>query len=201
MIESAEQTFELPTTVRAYLTDPAIRVGVDALLGVKSGSLPPDLQFSELSDYYAAQAAAELTRYDWAAALHRLWSLTWEAALAPMWKPVSIEEAAAYDIAVTPTACWTDDSFSFYHRHGIHKLFTSVFFDTDETHIAFSLETEDEVLMEEDCCGFVWRSDDDWNGWLVMTAPASPVGQDFPLAELALSAAAAVASANERIRI
>jgi len=200
MIESAEQTFELPPTVRAYLTDPAIRVGVDALLGVKSGGLPPDLRFSELSDYYAAQAAAELTRYDWAATLHRLWSLTWGAALTPTWKPVSIEEAAVYDIAVTPMACWTEDSFSFYHRHGIHKLFTSVAFDTDETHIAFSLETEDETLIEEDHGDFIWRRDDDWGGWLVMTVPASPVGQDFPLAELAFSAAAAVASANERIR-
>jgi len=201
MTDADDRTFELPATVLQYLIDPAVRTGVDALIDIQPGNLPPDLRLSELADYYAARAAAELMRYDWAAALHRLWLLVWEVPLSSSaWRPVSIDEAAAYEILVTPAACWNDGSFSFLHTLDGYRLFTSVTFDASRTQIAFSVETGDRVLIKSDFGEFVWQDDGDWNGWLVFTHAVSPSDQLFRLADLTRSAAVALAAAQDAVQ-
>lgn len=201
MTDANDRKFELPATVRAYLTDPAIRTGVDALLEIRPEDIPPDLRLDEMADYLTARAAAELTKFDWATALHNLWASTWQAALNPAWRPASLEILIAEEFAIAPQACWDGNSFSFYHVRGIHRLYTAVSFDRYQTQIAFSFETEEMALASAPFGDFVWREDDDWTGWLVMTLPFSPAHPDFRIAELDRAVQAALAVVYDIARI
>lgn len=57
-------SFEPPASVSAYLSDPVVRTGVDALLAIETDDLPIGLEWGELQDYLAARTAAELTRHE-----------------------------------------------------------------------------------------------------------------------------------------
>lgn len=71
-------SFEPPASVSAYLFDPVVRTGVDALLAVEADDLPTGLEWGVLQDYLAARTAAELTRYEWSIMVHRLWAMAWK---------------------------------------------------------------------------------------------------------------------------
>ncbi len=192
MNDAMERGFELPATVRAYLADPAMRSAVDALLETRSGSLPSGLRLNELADYLAARAAAELTKYDWSISMHALWAVTWGAALDAAWRPATIDEALDEEFAITPDSCWNEGSFAFRHRRGAHTFFTAVAFDHDQTQIAFSVETANDVLVTE-AEGFAWLEDGDWTGWLVATIPYSPAHPGFTTADLTYRVESALA--------
>ncbi|WP_380784906.1 hypothetical protein [Sphingomonas sp. R86521] len=197
MTDAAERSFDVPATVNAYLTDPAMRAAVDALLEARPGSLPAGLRLNELADYLAARAAAELTKYDWAIAMHALWDATWGAGLGPAWRPATIDEALDEEFAITPESCWNEGSFAFRHVRGLHTFFSAVAFDQSQTQLAFSVETADEALATEGGGGFVWMEDEDWTGWLVTTIPRSPAHPDFAIADLTPRIASALALAEE----
>jgi len=198
MITDETPGFELPATLRGYLTEPAIRTGVDALLMVKSDSLPPDLRIDELGDYYAARAAAELTRYDWAAALYGLWTRIWAETLDNRWSQVSTETLMDDGHSVTPVACWDDEGFCVYHSKGSVTLSTGISFDSGTTQISFSVDNDQGPMLRRDLTPFKWcdEDDDDWPEWLVFNYPVSPLDPLFQFDELRNAASKAVHEAN-----
>ena len=190
--------FQVPATLQAYLTEPAIRTGVDALLMVKPDRLPPDLGIDELGDYYAARAAAELTRYDWAIALHGLWSQIWGEAIDSHWVPVSTETLIANELSVTPFDCWDQEGFCVYHAHADLYLSTGVSFDADRTQISFSIDNEEEQVLLRELSPFKWsdENDEDWPEWLVFDFAKSPLDPQFRFDDLQEAARKAVDEAN-----
>lgn len=196
MTTPKKPSFHLPPTVRDYLSDAAIRTGVDALLGVKDKSLPPSLLHEELADYYAARGAAELVRFDWATALLALWNATWGSVLEPAWKPAALETLVKEGFAVTPTACWDEDAICFYHEIGTHFLATAVSFDQSETVIAFWYQKgKGKPLASFE--GFAAKQQDEWDDeWLLHRSPVSPAGEKFSVAKLRTAAQSAAAEAN-----
>ena len=185
MIETPGATFSIPDSVSAYLSDPAIRAGVDALLDVNEGALPPELELSEFGDYLAARAAAGLTKLEWAVMVHSLWNTIWAPLVQKPWTFSSLDELVDEDIAITPSECWASESFQMYHRQGEYILRTAVLVERRKTSVAFSIETNDGgVLIGEDIDKFVWKDDDYWNGWLMFSVETSPAEHDFKLAKL-----------------
>lgn len=176
---------ETPETVRGYLADPAIRTGVDALLKFGGGALPHGLRLDELGAYFTARGSAELTMYDMAETLRQLWSLVWGARLGPEWTAAPLEELIREDYAVTPRSCWEERSFSHYHRHEPHILYTSVQITERQTSVAFSIEVEaGDPLWSADFAPFAWRDDDEWWGWLVFSISTNPSRADFDISRL-----------------
>lgn len=188
--------FVLASSVRSYLNDQAIRTGVDALLGVKQNSLPPDLLPEELADYYAARGAAEMVRFDWAATLLSLWNATWGVAIGPAWKPASLATLVKEGYAVTPAACWDDDAMCFYHKSGQHFLATAVSIDSHETVLAFWYQKgNNKALGSFD--KFVSKEHDEWDDeWMLQRFPFGPSSPKFALEKLTAAARLAAAEAD-----
>lgn len=185
--------FELPTSVQAYLFDPVVRTGVDALLTVGPDDLPAGLEWSELHDYLAARTATELTRCEWAIMVRQLWAVVWKSIDADIWRPIPPPELVAEDCAVTPYACWDAQGFSLYHECKELYLYTGVGVTRTGTQLAFSLETSKKVLLGEDAGQFRWSEQGTWSGWSVASVPGSPGHPDFEIARLQSLADAALA--------
>ena len=196
MTSRNNQPLAMPATVRDYLSKPAIRTGVDALLGVKPNMLPPDLQHKELGDYYAARAAAELVRFDWAAVLLDLWKKTWGAVLHKNWIPQPLAAHVKEDYAVTPAACWEQDAICFVHKIGSHHLATAVSIDSHEAVLAFWYQFGGNNPLA-DFDKFVSKKNDEWEDmWLVQRFEGAPTGPEFSLAKLRAAAKLAAAHAD-----
>lgn len=192
-------SFELPASVAAYLSDPSVRTGVNALLKVDRGSLPEGLELDELGQYVAARAAAELTWFEWTATLHGLWSLAWAGLEGGGWRPASLDdlqEAANVD----PKTCWQEKQFTVYHTRDDLTLYTAIGTARRGVEIAFSIESETEYLVEGNQGEFAWCDDSRWSGWLVATT-AAPLGAPaFDPGDLVRLAGAALATAEEAAR-
>ncbi|SFO44982.1 hypothetical protein [Sphingomonas sp. OK281] len=185
MTDLIDDRLPLQPTVFAYLTDPAVRTGVDALLAVRNGQLPPGMNLSELEDYLTARGAAELTRYDWAAMLHLLWEVTWGNGLPSTWRKLSVDEALETECIVRPDDCWENGSFTFCHTHNGYWIYSAVSVTQECTEIAFGVETKSGKSMAKTAfADFTWKDDDDWNSWLVRAPSASPAAADFKLSTL-----------------
>ncbi len=185
--------FEPPASVSAYLFDPVVRTGVNALLAVESDDLPSGLEWRELQDYLAARTAAELTRYEWAIMVQRLWAMAWKSVEADVWRPIPLSVLVAEECAVTPHACWDVQGFSLYHEYKGLFLYTGVGVTRTGTQLAFSLETSKKILLEEDADRFSWSEQGTWSGWSVASVPHVPGDPDFDIAELQRLADAAMA--------
>ena len=183
------EELSLPDSVRDYLQDPAIRFAVDALLALRPDKMPPDLELHELPTYLAARSAAEMTRYEFAATSYQLWSAVW-APLLEDWEPARFDELMANAMAVSPTQCWEEKGFNIWHRRDGRYLYTAVAIAPKSTSIAISLEDDVKVLTET-ASNFVWTESDDWNGWLVHEQAGGLADDDFDLARLRNTAAAA----------
>lgn len=185
MTDEHDERLQLRPTVEAYLTDAAVRTGVDALLEVKAGRLPPGLELGEVDDYLTARGAAELTRFDFAAMLNELWNITWLAALPKFWRPLSIDEAVALECIIAPNDCWEEGTFSFCHVHNGFWIYTAVAVTQHSTEIAFSVEAKTgKAVAKEDFADFTWRDDDAWSSWLVGAPSPSPASTAFKLSVL-----------------
>ena len=181
---------DLPASVRAYLTEPAVRTGVDALLAVEADALPDGLEWHEFADYIAARAAAELTRSEWAVAIHRLWRRVWGGIEADGWRSAPFDELVEQDYAVTPATCWEEQRFSLWHVRGAVTLYTAVRVTRSTFQVAYSLETR-KVLVQSDDEHFAWTHKGEWPGWMVATlrrSPADPAFSDDELQALASTA-------------
>lgn len=159
MIESPTSAFELTPSVRAYLSDPAVRTGVDALLAIKPNALPAGLEWHELRSYFAARTAAEVTKFEYGEMLHDLWSRIWGDVLAASWSPVPFSDLLADDQGVTPETCWNEEAFYTYHRAGDRWLYTAVSITGSKTLVAFSIEDDDGPMIQEDFGPFEWLDD------------------------------------------
>ncbi len=165
MTQAIATAIAVPPSVEAYLTDPAVRAGVDALIGIKPTALPAGLERPELADYFAARAAAELTKFEWAFMLHRLWDATWGAAIGASWVPSSFDDLLVEPFAaVTPHSCWNDGWFSAIHNRAGHQLYTFVSVAPTATVIGFSLENDEGPLLQN-LDGFEWHDTGAWKGW------------------------------------
>ena len=194
MMADDRRIFEVPATVREYLTNAAVRTGVDALLKVEIDMLPSDLLASELGDYYAARAAAELSRFDWALSLYELWKAVWTGAIGSEWKAMSPDELLNEEYAITPHACWDEETIYFGHRRGDFTMSTGVAFGQGETLLAFAVERKRGAPLQ---AFDQFSNHDDWGDeWLVQSFPFSPVNSDFSMSTLEAVAATAVAAAN-----
>lgn len=193
MMSDADEEFILPETVKAYLTDRAIRTGVEALLTVKVNDLPRDLRINELGNYYAARAGAELTRLDWASTLYDLWDHIWGTVIGNDWLPATADELIDNDLSVTPQGCWADRALCVFHSKGGLHLSTGVAFESDKTQITFSLDNEDRALLHS-LAPFEWHGavEGDWEEWLVFTIDISPAESHFSLGALQAAAKLAI---------
>ncbi len=186
-------SFEPPASVSAYLSDPVVRTGVDALLAIETDDLPIGLEWGELQDYLAARTAAELTRHEWATMARRLWTMAWKCVEADVWRQVPLSVLVAEECAVTPYACWDIQGFSLYHEYKGLFLYTGVGVTRIGTQLAFSLENSKRILLGEDADQFRWSEQGTWSGWSVASVPHVPGHPDFNIAELQHLADAAMA--------
>ena len=182
----------LPETTAAYLTDPATRAAVDALLAVDADTLPPEIEWNEMGDYFAARAVAELTRAEFALAMHRLWAQVWEPAIPAGWslpRPDELDEAGQ---GVSTGVIWDEKVFYVYHRRDGRELYTLVGLDRRQVTIAFSLEQRDKALIKGGLDGFTWRDDGQWPSWMLLDHGVAP-DRDGGLDAAPLAAAAKLA--------
>lgn len=192
---------ELPATVASFLSDPAVRTAVEALLAVDADTLPPGMEWTDLETYYRACGGAELTRHDMAHFLRRLWMKIWGVQIGPHWRPAPLSELVDEEYAVTPERIWDEKSFTVYHYQKPYVLYTDVKLEPNALSIAFSIEDEEDVLMEDDFPPFRWSDEDDesWSGWQVLHEACEPRGTLPDLAPLLEAAAAAYGAAEAAV--
>lgn len=185
----------LPNSVSAYLTDAATRAAVDALLAVDAESLPPEIEWKELGDYYAARAVAELTRAEFAIALHALWRKIWGPAISAGWAMPEPQELVEEGQGVSPGSIWEGKSFSLYHNRGESSLFTLVGLHRRRITIAFALERRGRPQIKGELGSFAWRDDANWDCWMLHSNGVTP-GSDGKLnfSELRTAADLAIAA-------
>ena len=191
----------LPKSVIAYLSDPATRAGVDALLAIEADSLPPEIEWEDLGDYFAARAVAELTRAEFAVALHLLWRVIWWPIIPEKWTlppPEDLDEAGE---GVSTGVIWDEKAFFVYHEWGDLALYTLVGLNRRRLAVAFSFERRDRPQIKGGVDGFTWRDDAHWGGWMLLTEGVTPDDDgrlDLPsLCAAAEHAIAAVEAAPE----
>lgn len=199
MTDISPPDFTIPASVHGYLSDPAIRAGVDALLDVKPDALPPELGWEEFEDYLSARAAAELTKSEWPIMLLQLWNSIWKPNIGADWKFSSFDALTEDDYAVSPADCWDNNWMQLRHQRGPHLFYTLVHVDARKTTIGFSIETEADALLDHDVGEFVWRIDDEWFGWLTYSVSNSPADPNFELAALQEQARRALEYVHEAI--
>ena len=192
---------EMPATVASFLTDPAVRTAVEALLAVKAETLPPGLEWGDLDTYYRARGGAELTRHDMAHFLRQLWQCIWGSRIGPHWKPAPISELVDEEYSVTPEQIWDEKSFTVYHYQKPYVLFTDIRLEPHALSIAFSIEDEKDVLIEDDFSPFRWSDEDDenWSGWQVLHEACEPRGALPDLAPLLEAASEAYLAAEQAV--
>lgn len=192
---------EIPATVASFLTDPAVRTAVEALLAVDADTLPPGLEWTDLDTYYRARGGAELTRHDMAHFLRQLWIRVWGAQIGPHWQPGPLIELLDEEFAVTPEQIWEEKSFTIYHYQKPYVLYTDVKLEPNALSIAFSIEYAEDVLMEDDFPPFRWSGEDEanWSGWQVLHERCEPRGTLPDLAPLLEAAAAAYLAAEKAV--
>lgn len=196
MTHATQDELHLPASVRGYLSEPAIRIGVDALLKVGPGNVPRDLQFGEMPEYLAARGAAELIRYEYAAFLHALWSATWGRAMPSVWREMTAGDALDGKCSLSPEGCWDDQAMTIYHGKGDLRLYTAVSVSRTATKIGFSLERRDgKILMKSRDGPPAFGEEPDWDDWLMFASPRSPAHTLFDPDELRGHAENAIASA------
>lgn len=189
---------EIPATVKAYWTDASVKAGVDALLAIKSSTLPQDLRLEEFGDYYAARAAAELTRFDRASSLYDIWRSIWGHAIGRDWVPASHDAMFYNELSITPEDCWNDECFCVYHSRGKLNLSTGVGFTDKWIEIVFSVDDDTGPLLRT-LDTFEWRDEDhaDWPGWLALKLKKNPWDESLSWTVLRSAAEQAVAAANK----
>lgn len=190
-MSGAENT-ALPNSVVAYLTDAATRAAVDALLAVDAESLPPEIEWKELSDYYAARAVAELTRAEFALALHTLWREIWGPAIPTGWAMPEPQELVEEGQGVSLGSIWEGKSFSLFHNRGESSIFTLVGLHRRRITIAFALERRGRPQIKGELGSFAWRDDANWDRWM-LHAGGVMLGSDGALDLSELRAAAELA--------
>lgn len=184
-------TLNLKPSTLAYLSKPAIRTAVDALLAVSSTKIPTGLGWTELESFFNAHAAAELTKSEWAPMVLQGWQLIWDHLEKEGWEPAAPEDLAYEEEWVTPANCWTGKGFSTWHSRGDHYLYTAVKITHNAIEIGFSLELEEEGLVTSADDDFKWSDEGDWNGYMVARRPVEFKTLEFPLdafRQLAISA-------------
>lgn len=189
---------KIPATVKAYLTDASIKAGVDALLAIKPSTVPQDLILEEFGDYYAARAAAEITRYDRASSLYDIWRWIWGDAIGPDWLPASRDALIEKELSITPESCWDDACFCVFHSRSQVTLSTGVGFTDKWIEIVFSVDDDTGPLLRA-LDTFDWRDEDhaDWPGWLNLKLKKSPWDESLSWTALRNGAKQAVAAANK----
>jgi hypothetical protein len=190
----------LPKSVSAYLAEPATRAAVDALLAVDPRSLPPEIEWKELEDYFAARAVAELTRAEFALAFQLLWRSIWEPLIPGRWKLPPPEKLLEDGQAVSTGEIWEQKCFSLYHECGDLYLYTLVGLHRRRVTVAFSFERRDKQQLSGELGGFTWRNDANWEGWMLLT-PGISVNRDgrIDLSELEAAAKLAIAKVEALI--
>lgn len=192
MQDTTGEQLLVPESVKLYLSDAAVRFGVDTLLSHKPSTIPTDLTISELKGYYAARAAAELTRYEWAETLFDLWQLVWGRHLSK-WPAAPLDQMLDDESAIRPEDCWDSSAFDLRHRRGSLTLATGVEIGPERTLIAIALESRDgSDTFSLDAFRLVEDEDESWDGWLVRSIPYGLQDTGCVLNELLQASAAAL---------
>lgn len=102
----------VPEPVHRYLTDAAIRAGVDSLVGYGHKKVPSGLAWRELPDFYAAALAAVHVQITWASFLERVWRDVWPGTISG-WEPLDPDEQIqeAGDLSPSVHQCWEEQWF------------------------------------------------------------------------------------------
>lgn len=185
--------YDLPPSVVAYLSDPAIRTSVDALLEVKTDATPPGLALGELGEYLSARAAAEVTRHEYASSMYLMWREVWASKIPRGWQPADLAQLAAEGYSTSPADIWDESWFAAWHERPGYILYTFVSFGHDEFLIGVSLEDKEEELIGSDFGAFIRHKAGDYEGWFVAHWPYAPSDPAFDLSAINLEAQKAVA--------
>lgn len=128
----------LPDSVKAYLTEPRIRRGVDKMIDLER-ALEPGLAFDELEDFYAARAASETVRLDWPIATIRLFRATWGGVVARHGLETTLDEDVD---TIGPDGLFNGDPLTVVFD-GNRKVFLAVRLGTDRTDFGYSVEDDE----------------------------------------------------------
>lgn len=144
-------SFQLPESISAFLTEPAIRTATLALLEGKRERVPDDITWPELPGYYRAMAAAQRIKVDYAMASYDLWQAVWGDAVAG-WSPLSpaIQAHSDWDSSVTIERCWDEGGLTrCFEKLRARPIWLSVEFDETGCSIGFADDRTQKVLLEQ----------------------------------------------------
>jgi len=156
-IEGEAMIVEVPQSVIAYLTDTRVSGAVDALLSKDKPKIPEDLEWSELSSFYRAVAAATQTRSDFAALLHDVWSGTWRQ-FPGLWEP---DEPYAGGQSTNLPEIWSNGYLSRTARWREVTCELCVFLDSakEGIQIGFELLKSNKSLVRNGDLELAWEAD------------------------------------------
>ena len=91
----------------AYFGDSKTRAAVDLLLAKKRPSIPDDVEWDEVPEFFRALRAARQIQTDYAILLHEIWNDVWKPLPATIWKAKAPYEQGD-DGILDPTTIWTN---------------------------------------------------------------------------------------------
>lgn len=133
--------YQLRDSVRAYVFDPMVSAGVDALLG-KADKLVPDLRWTDIRPYHEAWIAAQRVKADWAITLCELWDVSWSSSIPRGWDPVLPDDQVHEDKDASPhpSVCWTQSWYGRLMERDDAKLWLYVDLDVTALSVGVALE-------------------------------------------------------------
>lgn len=80
---AAQHMVQIPSGLLSYFNDSKTEAAVDLLLAKKRPSIPDDVEWNEVPDYFRALRAARQIQADLAILVHEIWHAVWKPLPAP----------------------------------------------------------------------------------------------------------------------
>lgn len=101
---------EVPQSVMAYFTQPAVATAVDLLLSGKKPKVPENLRWDELAAFYRACLAAQQVQAEYAILMEKFWRAIWQ--VPPSFTPTTPHDPGRRDMSVAISTIWDQGYFS-----------------------------------------------------------------------------------------
>lgn len=192
----------LPQSTQDYLTlERVTQFAVDALLEVGLDKLPYLADWNDLTQYYKARAAAELTKVEWAQSMQILWSYIWGAHIDADWTMESIKELGKKQ-SITIKDCWDDATIELLHYKDGNYLFTAINLSPTSLTLAFGLENDKNFLIEGGLDNFKWGDNKkaDWAEWNYHEIQGNILKNNTIIENARTNAIAAIQHCNKQLK-